>query len=93
MVPVQAGLRAGVDHGRDRGPWHRRDRGWALRALRESTALHQRLLREWPSLARRYRAALADLAGQDAWRKTLEATPPQEFPQAGAPPSSARTSR
>ena len=74
--------------------WHRRDRGWALRALRESTALHQRLLREWPSLARRYRAALADLAGQDAWRNTLEATRPQEFPQAGAPSSSsARTSR
>jgi galactofuranosylgalactofuranosylrhamnosyl-N-acetylglucosaminyl-diphospho-decaprenol beta-1,5/1,6-galactofuranosyltransferase len=63
--------------------WHRRDRGLALRALRESTALHQRLLREWPTLARRYRVALAELAGQDTWRRTLEASPQQGGTAAG----------
>jgi galactofuranosylgalactofuranosylrhamnosyl-N-acetylglucosaminyl-diphospho-decaprenol beta-1,5/1,6-galactofuranosyltransferase len=51
--------------------WHRRDRSVALHGLREQALLHQRLLREWPVLARRYRAALAQVAGEDAWRQTL----------------------
>ncbi|MGZ4635399.1 glycosyltransferase [Oryzihumus sp.] len=52
--------------------WHRRDRAATRTAVREALATHQRLLREWPALARRYQAALAELAGEDAWRKTLE---------------------
>ncbi|GAB3079728.1 glycosyltransferase [Pedococcus soli] len=52
--------------------WHRRDRAAALAATRRATAVHQRLLREWPRLAAEYRAALPDLVGADAWRKTLD---------------------
>ncbi|MGN6634007.1 MAG: glycosyltransferase, partial [Oryzihumus sp.] len=52
--------------------WHRRDRAATRTAVREALATHQRLLREWPALARRYQAALGELAGEDAWRKTLE---------------------
>jgi galactofuranosylgalactofuranosylrhamnosyl-N-acetylglucosaminyl-diphospho-decaprenol beta-1,5/1,6-galactofuranosyltransferase len=56
--------------------WHRRDRSLALHLLRDSIAVHQRLLREWPVLARRYRAALGDLTGQESWRKTLDLPAP-----------------
>jgi galactofuranosylgalactofuranosylrhamnosyl-N-acetylglucosaminyl-diphospho-decaprenol beta-1,5/1,6-galactofuranosyltransferase len=52
--------------------WHRRDRRLSLSAAADAVRVHQRLLREWPSLARRYRAALPELVGQDAWRKTLD---------------------
>ena len=52
--------------------WHRRDRGQALTAARRATAVHRRLLREWPRLAAEYRAALPELVGADAWRKTLD---------------------
>lgn len=56
--------------------WHRRDRSLALALLRDSVAVHQRLLREWPVLARRYRSALGDLVGQESWRKTLDLPSP-----------------
>lgn len=56
--------------------WHRRDRSLALRLLRDSVAVHQRLLREWPVLASRYGAALDDLVGQESWRKTLDIPAP-----------------
>jgi len=56
--------------------WHRRDRSLALGLLRDSIAVHQRLLREWPALARRYRAALGGLVGQESWRKTLDLPAP-----------------
>ncbi|WP_406831266.1 glycosyltransferase [Pedococcus sp. KACC 23699] len=52
--------------------WHRRDRAQVLAATRRATAVHQRLLREWPRLAAEYRAALPELVGVDAWRKTLD---------------------
>lgn len=52
--------------------WHRRDRARSLAAARRATQVHQQLLREWPRLAAEYRAALPDLVGQDAWRKTLD---------------------
>jgi galactofuranosylgalactofuranosylrhamnosyl-N-acetylglucosaminyl-diphospho-decaprenol beta-1,5/1,6-galactofuranosyltransferase len=48
----------------------------ALALLRDSVAVHQRLLREWPVLARRYRSALGDLVGQESWRKTLDLPSP-----------------
>jgi galactofuranosylgalactofuranosylrhamnosyl-N-acetylglucosaminyl-diphospho-decaprenol beta-1,5/1,6-galactofuranosyltransferase len=56
--------------------WHRRDRALALRLMRDSIAVHQRLLREWPALAQRYRAGLDDLVGQESWRKTLDVPAP-----------------
>ena len=52
--------------------WHRRDRRHVIAATRRATLVHQRLLREWPRLAAEYRAALPDLVGVDAWRKTLD---------------------
>ena len=52
--------------------WHRRDRAEVVAATRRATAVHQRLLREWPRLAAEYRSALPDLVGTDAWRKTLD---------------------
>ena len=56
--------------------WHRRDRSLALHLLGDSIAVHQRLLREWPVLARRYRVALRDLAAPESWRKTLDLPAP-----------------
>lgn len=58
--------------------WHQRDRGATAEAVRQAVAVHQRLLREWPVLARRYRAQLAEVAGEDAWRKTLDAAPVED---------------
>ena len=60
--------------------WHRRDRAVAMRAMRSAVAVHARLLREWPALARRYRAQLSELTGQDAWRKTLDLPPASPDP-------------
>jgi galactofuranosylgalactofuranosylrhamnosyl-N-acetylglucosaminyl-diphospho-decaprenol beta-1,5/1,6-galactofuranosyltransferase len=34
--------------------------------------IHQRLYREWPSLARRYRQALPDIVSPEQWAKTFE---------------------
>ena len=52
--------------------WHRRDRTRSLAAARRAAQVHQQLLREWPRLSAEYRAALPDLVGVDAWRKTLD---------------------
>jgi galactofuranosylgalactofuranosylrhamnosyl-N-acetylglucosaminyl-diphospho-decaprenol beta-1,5/1,6-galactofuranosyltransferase len=57
--------------------WHRRDRASALKLMRDSIALHQRLLREWPVLAQRYRLGLDVLAGESSWRKTLDLPSPR----------------
>jgi galactofuranosylgalactofuranosylrhamnosyl-N-acetylglucosaminyl-diphospho-decaprenol beta-1,5/1,6-galactofuranosyltransferase len=56
--------------------WYRRDRGFALRLIRDSVVLHQRLINEWPALARRYRRALDALVGEESWRKTLDVPAP-----------------
>jgi galactofuranosylgalactofuranosylrhamnosyl-N-acetylglucosaminyl-diphospho-decaprenol beta-1,5/1,6-galactofuranosyltransferase len=57
--------------------WHRRDRARSLAAGRRAVQVHQQLLREWPRLAAEYRAALPDLVGVDAWRKTLDLPLPE----------------
>ena len=64
--------------------WHRRDRRQAREATLAAVQVHQRLLREWPSLAARYRAALPDLVGADAWRKTLDLPLRDEVPSDAA---------
>ncbi|MFT4009786.1 MAG: glycosyltransferase [Nocardioidaceae bacterium] len=51
--------------------WHRRDREEFFDQLRRSSALHSRLLAEWPSLAKRYREALVDITSPEAWEKTF----------------------
>ena len=92
--PVQAGLRAGVDHGRDRGlVAPARPRVGAAGPAREHRAAPTaapRVAVARPSLPRRPgRPRGSGRLAQDA-----RGDAPQEFPQAGAPPSSsARTSR
>lgn len=51
--------------------WLRRSRGEAARATAEAVAVHRELLQRWPELASRYRGALPELTGEDAWRRTL----------------------
>ncbi len=52
--------------------WYRRDRKRFVALVRRSTALHERLAREWPELAAQYRAALPDLVSPESWRKTFD---------------------
>ena len=53
--------------------WYRRDRDEFGDLLRRTVEIHQRLYREWPTLARRYRQALPDIVSPDQWSKTFEA--------------------
>jgi galactofuranosylgalactofuranosylrhamnosyl-N-acetylglucosaminyl-diphospho-decaprenol beta-1,5/1,6-galactofuranosyltransferase len=55
--------------------WYRRDPARFRSLSRRATTLHTRLLREWPSLARQYRAALPGLVAQETWSGTFEADP------------------
>ena len=52
--------------------WYHRDRDEFQSLLRRTSALHQRLWREWPALARRYRAALPGLTSTEAWERTFQ---------------------
>jgi len=51
--------------------WYHRDRGEFQSLLRRTSAVHQRLYREWPALARRYQAALPELTSLEAWERTF----------------------
>jgi galactofuranosylgalactofuranosylrhamnosyl-N-acetylglucosaminyl-diphospho-decaprenol beta-1,5/1,6-galactofuranosyltransferase len=51
--------------------WYKRDPRRFAALLRRSVVVHQRLLREWPELARSYRAGLEGLASVEAWRGSL----------------------
>ncbi len=53
--------------------WYRRDPARYRALAVRSAALHARLLREWPRLAREYRAALADLVSPERWTETFGA--------------------
>ncbi|MGH3444210.1 MAG: glycosyltransferase, partial [Nocardioidaceae bacterium] len=55
--------------------WHQRDRDEFADLLRRTVEIHQRLLREWPSLSRRYRESLDDIVSPERWRKTFDADP------------------
>jgi galactofuranosylgalactofuranosylrhamnosyl-N-acetylglucosaminyl-diphospho-decaprenol beta-1,5/1,6-galactofuranosyltransferase len=52
--------------------WHHRDPEEFRSLLRRTVEIHQRLHREWPALARRYRQALPDLVSPEQWAKTFE---------------------
>lgn len=52
--------------------WVRRDRNEARRQVTRSAKLHARLYKEWPELAKRYRAALPELTSPDAWKPTFD---------------------
>ena len=51
--------------------WYQRDPETFRSMLRRSIALHQRAIREWPSLAERYKEALPRLTSVDAWDVTF----------------------
>ncbi|MGH3329321.1 MAG: glycosyltransferase [Streptomycetales bacterium] len=52
--------------------WYKRDPERFRSLLHRSITVHARLLREWPRLRERYRAALPELTSPDRWRKTFE---------------------
>jgi galactofuranosylgalactofuranosylrhamnosyl-N-acetylglucosaminyl-diphospho-decaprenol beta-1,5/1,6-galactofuranosyltransferase len=52
--------------------WYQRDKDEFQDLLRRTVEIHQRLYREWPSLARRYRQALPDIVSPEQWTKTFE---------------------
>lgn len=54
--------------------WHQRDRDAFRSLLQRSLAVHARLLREWPQLRERYRAAAPDFTSPERWRETFEAS-------------------
>jgi galactofuranosylgalactofuranosylrhamnosyl-N-acetylglucosaminyl-diphospho-decaprenol beta-1,5/1,6-galactofuranosyltransferase len=58
--------------------WHHRDRQEFQTLLQRTSAVHQRLLREWPRLAKRYQAALPELTSGDAWRETFRTSTEEE---------------
>jgi galactofuranosylgalactofuranosylrhamnosyl-N-acetylglucosaminyl-diphospho-decaprenol beta-1,5/1,6-galactofuranosyltransferase len=54
--------------------WYHRDKGEFQDLLRRTIEIHQRLYREWPALARRYREALPDIVSPEQWRKTFDSS-------------------
>jgi galactofuranosylgalactofuranosylrhamnosyl-N-acetylglucosaminyl-diphospho-decaprenol beta-1,5/1,6-galactofuranosyltransferase len=55
--------------------WYQRDPELFRRQLARSIALHSRLFREWPDLARSYRSAAADVTSSMRWAQTFD--PPE----------------
>jgi galactofuranosylgalactofuranosylrhamnosyl-N-acetylglucosaminyl-diphospho-decaprenol beta-1,5/1,6-galactofuranosyltransferase len=58
--------------------WYLRDRDEFSDLLKRTVEIHQRLHREWPALARRYRQALPDITSTDQWSKTFESSSVEE---------------
>ena len=54
--------------------WYHRDKDEFRDLLRRTVEIHQRLHREWPGLARRYRQALPDIVSPEQWAKTFESS-------------------
>jgi galactofuranosylgalactofuranosylrhamnosyl-N-acetylglucosaminyl-diphospho-decaprenol beta-1,5/1,6-galactofuranosyltransferase len=52
--------------------WYRRDPKQLRKMLAESTRLHSMLLKEWPALSKKYKAAMNELTSIESWRKTFE---------------------
>ncbi|MGI8613980.1 MAG: glycosyltransferase [Nocardioidaceae bacterium] len=61
--------------------WYRRDPGEFQRLLMRSVAVHQQFAREWPRLAKQYRAALPEVTSASAWEATFFAAAPEPIPQ------------
>jgi galactofuranosylgalactofuranosylrhamnosyl-N-acetylglucosaminyl-diphospho-decaprenol beta-1,5/1,6-galactofuranosyltransferase len=57
--------------------WYHRDTSEFADLMRRTVEIHQRLYREWPVLARRYREALPDIVSPEQWAKTFEVTTPR----------------
>jgi galactofuranosylgalactofuranosylrhamnosyl-N-acetylglucosaminyl-diphospho-decaprenol beta-1,5/1,6-galactofuranosyltransferase len=58
--------------------WYKRQPAEFRAQLERSVALRARILREWPELSRRYKDALPDVVGQQAWKATFARTEPDE---------------
>jgi len=71
-------LRGRLHARRPSASWHKRDKAEFQDLLRRTVEIHQRLHREWPTLARRYRQALPDIVSTDQWGKTFEQAASQE---------------
>jgi galactofuranosylgalactofuranosylrhamnosyl-N-acetylglucosaminyl-diphospho-decaprenol beta-1,5/1,6-galactofuranosyltransferase len=54
--------------------WYQRDKDEFADLLRRTLEIHQRLYREWPTLARQYRQALPDIVSPEQWAKTFAST-------------------
>jgi galactofuranosylgalactofuranosylrhamnosyl-N-acetylglucosaminyl-diphospho-decaprenol beta-1,5/1,6-galactofuranosyltransferase len=52
--------------------WYRRDPKQLRKMLADSARLHSRLLKEWPALSKKYKAAMNELTSIESWRKTFE---------------------
>jgi galactofuranosylgalactofuranosylrhamnosyl-N-acetylglucosaminyl-diphospho-decaprenol beta-1,5/1,6-galactofuranosyltransferase len=52
--------------------WYRRDPKQLRTMLAESARLHSTLLKEWPALSKKYKAAMYGLTSIESWRKTFE---------------------
>jgi len=52
--------------------WYRRDPQRLRKMLAESAKLHSALLKEWPALSKKYKAAVSELTSMESWRKTFE---------------------
>ena len=52
--------------------WLQRDQDEFRDLMRRTVEIHQRLYREWPTLAARYRQALPDIVSPEQWSKTFQ---------------------
>ncbi|WP_289009928.1 glycosyltransferase [uncultured Thermomonospora sp.] len=55
--------------------WYQRDRKEFRSLLQRTSALHARLLKEWPELSRRYRQAVPQLVAPESWWDNFQAAP------------------
>ncbi|MFJ4107260.1 glycosyltransferase [Oerskovia enterophila] len=58
--------------------WYKRKPEAFRDLLQRSILIHERVLREWTTLAQDYKDALPELVGQDAWKRTFERTQQEE---------------
>ena len=58
--------------------WYQRQPEEFKDLMRRTIEIHQRMYREWPELARRYREALPEITSPQQWRKTFDAAAGQQ---------------
>jgi galactofuranosylgalactofuranosylrhamnosyl-N-acetylglucosaminyl-diphospho-decaprenol beta-1,5/1,6-galactofuranosyltransferase len=54
--------------------WYHRDKARFTEQLRKTVEIHQRLYRDWPTLAQQYRDALGEIVSEEEWARTFEAS-------------------
>jgi galactofuranosylgalactofuranosylrhamnosyl-N-acetylglucosaminyl-diphospho-decaprenol beta-1,5/1,6-galactofuranosyltransferase len=58
--------------------WYQRQPEEFKDLMRRTVEIHQRMYREWPTLAQRYREALPEITSPQQWRKTFDASAGQQ---------------